>query len=1065
MNHNRSVVIQYEVTIKSIKNVNNTVPVRVLWQTGKLSGKTKSLKQSSEPGVVEFKKEVLKWENTVFIKNNTPDPVNMTLTIAEKSGTKYLSKGKVIVNLNENLKLDGWRENLVTKDFTIVTTSSKTSSTGSTGSPETSRQLVVSLDIVTKHLCDAQIANDEDDDERRGRSSKRASLTSSSGSSRSSSRSSSKKRSESTTRSKESFSFAGTIGVPGPGATLGALVADVLKGGKGKEKESGADEEEMDFMRLAQQQLQEIKNQEDALRDAESENAKLKQLAELAERNNEGARKDRDAYRRERDILLKEKQELTKKIESLERLSKHNTNAAAEQATQRLEQQLKLLTQQLDLQKQEVQNKEQAHKSELQKQKRDAQIQAVELQGEIQKEKQEAQQAKQETQKIRLQMSQLQQELQQQKNEVQRQKQESQQLKSLLDSQGRGNEDFLRIQKQKETDFRAQIATLTAENTSLNSQISELRRNQVQASELKIAELTRDKVALETKLAQVQKTCQLAVDQVQELEREKVKLKQLNSAQALEINRAKQTEKQLEALVGDLQKTKLQVEQSKKVEEARQKEKEAEVNELKKERDGYMQKLTDGDKELSSQIQSYITQIKAIQERAAFEKGELIEQLTEAKVTIQRLEREIERKKVELAQLGDQWQELVDDAKSKNEKLKRTVKHLEIELAESQEQYFEMIKQTNLVKKGLSKFKDKKAEDVLAGLTFDSFNQGEHTKVDKRTEAILVELLSGDAKLDQDSIENFIFDVRAVAQKSRKKPEMAFWIKQLTFIVDSFLEKFPGAHAIPGYSIAIYGIKVVGASDDGDIPPKTKFVHELIDFLYWIHQKYTDSIFEDARDFILTCTFPFGKLYTDSDAESETSISHSDDTESSSESSSEEEEEGKRVPVGKILGIYQKALNYLQEWNVEKSIILQVFNDLFQKTDVHLFNHLLTNSPIYTTVASAKHVQDVLGDLQHWKITHFKGYCDEFSLNHNGVLEYMNEASNLMLNYKQMPREKDKILSQFPHLSLNHIQHIISCMKEEKEAEKQTKYMVLGMLVGWGVTESKVRDLLLATNN
>jgi hypothetical protein len=56
------------------------------------------------------------------------------------------------------------------------------------------------------------------------------------------------------------------------------------------------------------------------------------------------------------------------------------------------------------------------------------------------------------------------------------------------------------------------------------------------------------------------------------------------------------------------------------------------------------------------------------------------------------------------------------------------------------------------------------------------------------------------------------------------------------------------------------------------------------------------------------------------------------------------------------------------------------------------------------------------------------------------------------------------VLSQFPHLSLPHVQYIITAIKEEKEKEKQAKCMVLGMLVGWGVVEAKLRDLLLSAN-
>lgn len=68
------------------------------------------------------------------------------------------------------------------------------------------------------------------------------------------------------------------------------------------------------------------------------------------------------------------------------------------------------------------------------------------------------------------------------------------------------------------------------------------------------------------------------------------------------------------------------------------------------------------------------------------------------------------------------------------------------------------------------------------------------------------------------------------------------------------------------------------------------------------------------------------------------------------------------------------------------------------------------------------------------------------------------------VEYKKMPRDKERVLTLFPHLSLPHVQYIISGMQEVKESEKQTKYTVLGMLVGWGVIDPKLRNLLLTEN-
>lgn len=165
----RSVLIKYEVTIKSIGNVSSsTGAVRVGWQTNKASGKTKALSKQSgtQPvvcanqadlnGVIEFKKDVIKWENIAFVEDNTLGACNFVLTVHEKVGTfytfvrltslgsKYQPKGKTTINLNEFVKTDGWQSNFVSKEFTVPATSSMTTSSKGS-SPGTGRSQIIKV--------------------------------------------------------------------------------------------------------------------------------------------------------------------------------------------------------------------------------------------------------------------------------------------------------------------------------------------------------------------------------------------------------------------------------------------------------------------------------------------------------------------------------------------------------------------------------------------------------------------------------------------------------------------------------------------------------------------------------------------------------------------------------------------------------------------------------------------------------------------------------------------------------------------------------------------------------
>jgi hypothetical protein len=279
---------------------------------------------------------------------------------------------------------------------------------------------------------------------------------------------------------------------------------------------------ETEFLKLSQQQLiEEVKKKEQSLYELSLEFEKLRQaqIALLQEKeglvkDKEASKKDKEALEASKTSLEKEKHDLQRKVTSLERQSSRSTGVGAEQAQQRLEQQVKLLEQQMDLQKQDSKNQQQILQQEMQRVRLEAQTEALQLRQDLDKYKREAAQERQEAQRAQALLLKEKQEADQQKMEAQRLRQEMQQLKSFSDSQGRGNDEFIRIQKQKETELRAQITRLTSENSDLNQRVLEARRSQTQSAQQKVADLERDKLALDRRFAELQKTYQIAIDQV-----------------------------------------------------------------------------------------------------------------------------------------------------------------------------------------------------------------------------------------------------------------------------------------------------------------------------------------------------------------------------------------------------------------------------------------------------------------------------------------------------------------------------------------------------------------------
>lgn len=86
--------------------------------------------------------------------------------------------------------------------------------------------------------------------------------------------------------------------------------------------------------------------------------------------------------------------------------------------------------------------------------------------------------------------------------------------------------------------------------------------------------------------------------------------------------------------------------------------------------------------------------------------------------------------------------------------------------------------------------------------------------------------------------------------------------------------------------------------------PKSKFVHDLIEFLFWALQKFCDTLFDDVSDILIDCMFPDREKKFRSDE---------------SDSESGEESDGE-VDISEVLGVLEEGLKCLRVSRISEFI-------------------------------------------------------------------------------------------------------------------------------------------------
>eukprot|EP01126_Amoeba_proteus_P056968 TRINITY_DN7220_c0_g1_i3.p1 TRINITY_DN7220_c0_g1~~TRINITY_DN7220_c0_g1_i3.p1 ORF type:complete len:378 (+),score=65.02 TRINITY_DN7220_c0_g1_i3:194-1327(+) len=346
------------------------------------------------------------------------------------------------------------------------------------------------------------------------------------------------------------------------------------------------------------------------------------------------------------------------------------------------------------------------------------------------------------------------------------------------------------------------------------------------------------------------------------------------------------------------------------------------------------------------------------------------------------------------------------------------------------------------------------------------YNTSPKTKgVDPRTMVFAAKLLETDLFLpsntNQETLDQFESNLQyhlnmflaILSRESLKvlsRGQLCYWMKQVSYLIEIVLEGFPHANRVTGgHNILNQGIYVSISSATQYENQHERLVGELCVILLELYKTFLELTYSrTAPDLI---------KYVYTDHEKETNNGDPDVSQKHGHSYGYDS-----TFTTTVLTTYSKLLKHLRHWHNYSSVILQFFHQVYDFTDVMLFNELLKHPERYCNSESGLQIKLILSQMEDWKLSNLKLHAPSgVPLRVYGTLDFMTQASNLMVLEKSIFVDPTILAGLFPKLSLDHIYYLLQRFQASKLSPSPVPSSLLRQLWSMGARTVDVNALLV----
>eukprot|EP01124_Arcella_intermedia_P005026 TRINITY_DN12925_c0_g2_i1.p1 TRINITY_DN12925_c0_g2~~TRINITY_DN12925_c0_g2_i1.p1 ORF type:complete len:728 (+),score=259.19 TRINITY_DN12925_c0_g2_i1:207-2186(+) len=293
--------------------------------------------------------------------------------------------------------------------------------------------------------------------------------------------------------------------------------------------------------------------------------------------------------------------------------------------------------------------------------------------------------------------------------------------------------------------------------------------------------------------------------------------------------------------------------------------------------------------------------------------------------------------------------------------------------------------------------------------------------VDERT-TFLIKALSSGAYFDDDADFGFlgkIIDVtrQAYQRSSNDINEIAFWLKQTTYLYDYFAKFFSKR-----YVIKKFGINIVVESAD-EIPNKERFLNELLVVILEIYKVLLALTYKDLGKLLIDVAFQT----IDEKVVPETRVSQSKIRQS--RAATPKKPPSQAPTPSDITRLLSQVLSILDNHTLDLSIMIQYFNQIFHFIDGTIFNELMTNVAKYSVAERGFFIKLAASEIENWGAINIEKRLkkqENSPFQWKGQLSHVIESGTVLVLDKILFVDDSLVKELFPSLTGRQLHRLLS---------------------------------------
>eukprot|EP01126_Amoeba_proteus_P066972 TRINITY_DN9791_c0_g1_i10.p1 TRINITY_DN9791_c0_g1~~TRINITY_DN9791_c0_g1_i10.p1 ORF type:complete len:535 (-),score=167.90 TRINITY_DN9791_c0_g1_i10:270-1874(-) len=332
--------------------------------------------------------------------------------------------------------------------------------------------------------------------------------------------------------------------------------------------------------------------------------------------------------------------------------------------------------------------------------------------------------------------------------------------------------------------------------------------------------------------------------------------------------------------------------------------------------------------------------------------------------------------------------------------------------------------------------------DAIRNSNPTTFQPGSVQFVDGKLELLFTDLVNTTVFLTSpDCYKKIIELLTSHVEKIFSRTQLVFWMKQVCHFVITFITSCPEEN-LDDRQMRTSGIPPLVPPGQRPEKPQTipqKFISDLLTLLLTIYNKILEITYKCLDKNLINTVYHI--FQEDQQVHASKNLS-----------SSLPDKDNRKNMNNLVLVELTKMKKKLETWEIFDSIVVQFFNQVYQYIDFTLWNELLAKPWQYCTMERGFHIKYSVSQLQDWKFEYNmkKHLQSGQSLQSVCNLNYMTEASNLMVLDKTLFTDKAVVNELFPTLSLNSIFYLLTNFQSSKMLPGAVPRSILEEFKKWG---------------